>query len=73
MGLGGGAWTAGAAAAGPRSGSRNSHEANPKRLVSPAFDIEHQVMSEPNRTKPMVTASPRLRVVRMSADSDIDA
>ena len=68
-----GAAVAGAPAAGPRSGSRNSQEVNPNRLVSPAFDMEHQVMSAPNRTKPMVTVSPRLRVVRMSADSDIEA
>src|SRR5437870_3030421 len=46
---GGGAGSASTAAAGPRSGSMNSHEAKPRRLDWPGFEIAHQVMLSPNR------------------------
>ena len=73
-GIGAGGSVAGAlAGAEPLAGSRNSHEAKPRRLVSPALEIAHQVTSEPNTTSPITTVSPRLSLHRTSADSDIDA
>jgi len=61
------------AAAWPLSGSRNSHEAKPSRLVWPTLESAHHVMFSPNRTRPMTTVSPLARVAFTSAVSDIDA
>ncbi len=72
-GSGGGVSPGGSTAFEERSGSRNSQEAKPSRLASPALEIAHQVISASNRTRPMVTISPRLRVTRTSPACDIFA
>src|ERR1700724_46801 len=56
-GAGGGASPGGSGATEERSGSRNSQEAKPSRLVSPALQIAHQVISASNRTRPTETIS----------------
>src|SRR5437879_12665343 len=72
-GIGAGGSVAGAlAGAEPLAGSRNSHEAKPTRLVSPALEIAHQATSEPSTTSPITTVLRRLSLDRTSADSAIE-